>query len=92
MIPTILADNAGYDSSELVSQLKAAHYEGKVHSGLNMETGEIGDMSKLGVKESLKVKLQILMSAAEAAEMILRIDDIINAPARKRRHDPRYPH
>lgn len=92
MIPTILADNAGYDSSELISQLKAAHYEGKVHAGLNMETGEIGDMASMGIKESLKVKMQILMSAAEAAEMILRIDDIINAPARQRRHDPRYPH
>ena len=25
MIPTILADNAGYDSSDLVSRLRAAH-------------------------------------------------------------------
>ncbi len=35
MIPTILADNAGYDSSDLVAKLRAAHYEGKSDSGLS---------------------------------------------------------
>ena len=35
-IPTILADNAGYDSSDLVSKLRAAHYEGKNDAGLSM--------------------------------------------------------
>ena len=34
-IPTILADNAGYDSSDLVSKLRAAHYEGKNDAGLS---------------------------------------------------------
>lgn len=35
-IPTILADNAGYDSSDLVAQLRAAHYEGQSEAGLGM--------------------------------------------------------
>jgi TCP-1/cpn60 chaperonin family len=35
-IPTILADNAGYDSSDLVSRLRAAHYEGRTDAGLGM--------------------------------------------------------
>ena len=34
MIPTILADNAGYDSSDLVAKLRAAHYEGRSDAGL----------------------------------------------------------
>jgi T-complex protein 1 subunit beta len=33
-IPTILADNAGYDSSDLVTRLRAAHYEGQADAGL----------------------------------------------------------
>jgi Chaperonin GroEL (HSP60 family) len=33
-IPTILADNAGYDSSDLVSRLRAAHFEGQIDAGL----------------------------------------------------------
>lgn len=34
MIPIILADNGGYDSSELVSRLRAAHYKGQSDAGL----------------------------------------------------------
>lgn len=33
-MPTILADNAGYDSSDLVAKLRAAHYEGQADAGL----------------------------------------------------------
>lgn len=33
-LPTILSDNAGYDSADLVSRLRAAHYEGKKDAGL----------------------------------------------------------
>lgn len=33
-LPTILSDNAGYDSADLVSRLRAAHYEGKTDAGL----------------------------------------------------------
>jgi len=91
MIPTIIADNAGYDSSELVSQLRAAHYnEGKKTYGLDMVKGTIGDMEELGITESYKVKKQVVLSASEAAEMVLRVDLIIKAPPRKREHDPRY--
>jgi len=71
-IPTILADNAGYDSSELVSRLRAAHYDGKSETGLDMINGSIGSMRELGVTESFKLKRQVVSSATEAAEMILR--------------------
>lgn len=88
MIPTIIADNAGLDSAELISQLKAAHYNNQVTSGLNMKTGTIGDMSELGITDAFKVKQNILLSASDAAEMILRVDDIIRAAPRKR--DPHH--
>mmetsp|Transcript_4000 Transcript_4000/g.4089 ORF Transcript_4000/g.4089 Transcript_4000/m.4089 type:complete len:529 (-) Transcript_4000:203-1789(-) len=83
-LPTIIADNGGLDSSELVSQLRVAHAAGPSNAGLNMVTGEIGDMWELGVRESFKSKLQVLVSAAEAAEMILRVDDIIKCAPRQR--------
>ncbi|KAF8590298.1 hypothetical protein K439DRAFT_1403997 [Ramaria rubella] len=83
-IPTILADNAGYDSSDLVSRLRAAHYEGKADAGLDMYNGGIGSMKKLGVTESYKLKRQVVISASEAAEMILRVDTILRATPRKR--------
>jgi T-complex protein 1 subunit beta len=62
-IPKILADNGGYDSAELVSQLRAAQVQGAANAGLNMSNGTIGDMEQLGVTESYKSKNQSLTSA-----------------------------
>ena len=87
-IPTIIADNGGYDSVSLVQTLKSEIYGGKGTSGLDMAKGAIGDMKKLRVTECLIVKKQALMSACEAAEMILRVDHILTC-APRRREDPR---
>jgi T-complex protein 1 subunit beta len=86
-LPTILADNAGYDSSELVAQLRAAHYEGKKTSGLDMYNGKVADVKSLGITESFKLKKQVLLSASEASELILRVDDIIRAAPRQRERE-----
>jgi len=88
-LPTAIADNGGYDSAELVSQLRAVHTEGKHTYGLDMTHGCVGDMAALGITESLRVKRQMLVSASEAAEMILRVDSIIRAAPRQRARDNR---
>ena len=63
----------------------------KIYFFTEMKEGKVGDMEKLGITESLSVKRQVLVSASEAAEMILRVDDIIRAAPRKRQadHHPR---
>ncbi|TVU46400.1 hypothetical protein EJB05_05934 [Eragrostis curvula] len=71
-IPTTIADNAGLDSAELISQLRAEHHRENSTAGIDVITGSVGDMQKLGISESFKVKQAILLSATEAAEMILR--------------------
>jgi T-complex protein 1 subunit beta len=81
-MPTILADNAGFDSSDLVAQLRAAHYKGDATAGLDMVNGEVANVRELGITESFKLKKQVLLSASEAAEMILRVDDIIRCAPR----------
>ena len=60
-----------------------------VSSGLKFFTlqGCVGDMSEMGIAESFMVKRQVLVQAAEAAEMILRVDDILKAAPRKREQD-----
>ncbi|CAH8872233.1 unnamed protein product [Trichobilharzia szidati] len=83
-LPTIIADNGGYDSADLISQLRAAHANGKNSMGLDMNNGTIADMNKLGIIESYDVKHHLLTSASEAAEMIIRVDDIIKAAPRRR--------
>ena len=89
-IPGIIADNGGYDSADIIAQLRAAHYNGKSSMGIDMDTGEIRDIKELGIIESLAVKRSFARCAAEAAEMILRIDQIYRAPPRPRERDPRY--
>jgi len=83
-IPTILADNGGYDAAELVSQLRVAHSKGMSSMGLDMNTGSIADMKQLGIMESYKSKSSSLCAAAEAAEQVCRVDDIIRCAQRQR--------
>lgn len=52
-----------------------------------MEEGKVGCMRKLGITESWAVKRQVVLSASEAAEMILRVDNILKAAPRKRVQD-----
>jgi T-complex protein 1 subunit beta len=49
-----------------------------------MAKGAVGDMVALEVAEPLRVKMQALTSASEAAEMILRVDDVIQCAPRQR--------
>lgn len=89
-LPIAIADNAGYDSAQLVSELRAAHAQGKHSYGLDMENGKVACMKELGITESFAVKRQVLLSAAEAAELILRVDNIIKAAPRRRVPDRGY--
>ncbi|KAG5254491.1 T-complex protein [Salix suchowensis] len=83
-IPTIIADNAGLDSAELVAQLRAEHHKEGCTAGIDVISGSIGDMAERGISEAFKVKQAVLLSATEAAEMILRVDEIITCAPRKR--------
>ncbi|MFA5744489.1 MAG: thermosome subunit alpha [Candidatus Nanoarchaeia archaeon] len=78
VIPRTLAENAGIDSLDVLTNLKTKHDEkdGKNY-GLNVFSGKITDMKELNVIEPLKIKTQAISGATEAAMMILRIDDVI---------------
>ena len=78
VIPRTLIENAGLDTINLIADLKAAHEDSNA-IGINVFSGEVVDMKDAGVIEPLRVKVQALQSAGEAAEMILRIDDMIAA-------------
>merc|ERR1712142_565702 len=86
-LPSIIAENGGYDSAQLVSELKALHATGNTTKGLDMYQGKVGDMKEMGITESYIVKRQVLNQASEAAEMILRVDDILKSAPRKREQD-----
>ena len=79
-----IADNGGYDSAHLVSLLRAAHHNGNDRAGLDMINGAVGDMEEMGILESFKLKEHVLLAAAEAAELIIRVDEIIQSAPRRR--------
>ena len=79
IIPRTLANNAGLDSIDTLVDLRAAHEDGQVSAGLNVFTGDVEDTLETGVVEPAHAKRQAVSSAAEAANLVLKIDDIIAA-------------
>ena len=78
VIPRTLAENAGIDPIDSLTELKAAHDKKQKWAGINVFTGRTMDAWAEGVIEPLKIKTQAVSSASEVAVMILRIDDIIS--------------
>ena len=77
-VPLTLAENAGLDPIDVIVALRAKHEEPNAQTyGIEINTGKIKDMRQLIVLEPLRVKLQVIKSATEAANMILKIDDLI---------------
>jgi thermosome len=80
IVPKTLAENAGLEPIDILVGLRSAHEKPKGEVfGVNVFTGKVMDMYAGGVIEPLRVKEQAIKSAAEAASMILRIDDVIAA-------------
>ncbi len=82
-IAVTLAENAGLDAVDILSELRARHEKGETWAGVNVLEGKVQDMTKLNVFEPLAVKKQIIKSANEAASMILKIDDVISSAKMK---------
>ena len=77
VIPKTLAENAGMDPIDVITELKALHDRKDVWAGINVFTGKSMDAMEQGVVEPLRIKTQAIKAAAEVATMILRIDDVI---------------
>ncbi len=77
IIPRTLAENGGLDPIDVLAELHVQHSKVGNFFGVNPFAKKVDDMSKLNVWEPISVKLQAISSASEAAEMILRIDDVI---------------
>jgi thermosome len=79
LVPRVLAENAGLDSIDTLVDLRAAHEDGDERAGLNVFSGEVEDTFESGVVEPAHAKEQAISSATEAANLVLKIDDIIAA-------------
>lgn len=76
-IPTTLAENAGLDPIDILTELKSRHDSGEKNTGLNLFNNKIENVLESKIIEPLKIKTQAINSATDVAIMILRIDDVI---------------
>nr|MDO8116678.1 TCP-1/cpn60 chaperonin family protein [Candidatus Sigynarchaeota archaeon] len=79
VITMTLAENGGLDPVNTIVELRSKHKEGQKHAGINLFTGKVEDMLAARVVIPKVVIENILTAATEAATMILRIDDVIQA-------------
>jgi len=76
-IPLALAENAGMDPIDTLTNLRSNQIKGDKWIGIDVMKAKVGNMKTSDIIEPLAVKQQIVSAASEAACMILRIDDVI---------------
>jgi thermosome len=82
-IPITLAENAGLDPIDTLTELKSRHDSGEKNTGLNLFTNRIENVLEARIIEPLKIKSQAINSASDVSIMILRIDDVISAQGKE---------
>jgi len=81
IIPQQIANNAGYDSTEILNKLRFYHHkQGKRNYGVDIEKGDVCDTFEKFIWEPLAVKRNALIAATEAATLIISIDQTITNP------------
>ncbi|KAM3964179.1 chaperonin containing TCP1 subunit 4 isoform 1-T1 [Aphomia sociella] len=80
VVPSTLAENAGLNPIETVTELRAAHATGAAGAGagVNVRRGRVTDMRQEHVLQPLHVTASALALATETVRAILKIDDIVN--------------
>ena len=72
-----IAENAGMDPIDTMVTLRAKQSQGRKWTGIDARNTKISDMLAADIVEPVAVKEQIVKSATEVVNMILRIDDVI---------------
>ncbi|BFZ56262.1 T-complex protein 1 subunit eta [Savitreella phatthalungensis] len=77
VIPRQLCDNAGFDSTDVLNKLRMHHAKGDTWAGVDVSTESVSDNFERFVWEPTSVKVNAIASAAEAACLILSVDETI---------------
>jgi chaperonin GroEL (HSP60 family) len=75
-VPQTLARHAGSPPVRTVADLRSRHDAGESQAGITAEGSVVNDIAERGVLEPSAVKTGSVVTAAEAAMLVLRIDDI----------------
>ncbi|PSN90306.1 hypothetical protein B9Q03_07200 [Candidatus Marsarchaeota G2 archaeon OSP_D] len=79
IIPKALAENAGLDPINVITELRAIHSKNGKYFGVDLTTGKPIDALANGIIEPATLSIQAVRSAVEAASAIIRIDDMVAA-------------
>lgn len=76
VIPTTLAENAGLNSINVVTELRQKHAQGEVYAGISARRSGATNTYEEHVLQPVLVSTSAITLAAETVKSILRIDDI----------------
>ena len=77
IIPFTLAENAGMNPINVVTELRNRHSKGETHSGISVKKSMIVNMKDERVLQPSLVTMSALTLATEVTRMILKIDDVV---------------
>ena len=77
IIPFTLAENAGMNPINVVTELRNRHSKGETHSGISVRKSTIINMKEERVLQPALVTISALTLATEVTRMILKIDDVV---------------
>lgn len=89
IIPRQVSENAGFDSTDIVNQLRAAHARNNNWAGVDIENEGVCDTVEAFVWEPALVKQNAIAAATEAACLILSIDETVKNPQAQQAVDDR---
>lgn len=77
VVPYTLAENAGLNAVEIVTELRRRHAAGESSAGINVKRGAVTNISDENVVMPYLVFSSALSLATEQVRALLRIDDIV---------------
>lgn len=77
VIPRQLCDNAGFDGIEILNKLRSAHAKGETWAGIDFKTETVSNNMDKFIWEPALVKINAILSAIEAAVLLLSVDETI---------------
>jgi len=80
VIPRQLCDNAGFDATNILNKLRQKHAQGAIWYGVDILAEDVADNFEACVWEPAIVKINAITAAAEAACLILSVDETVKNP------------
>jgi len=88
-IPRYLADNAGFDATNILAELRYEHHRGNKWAGIDIDNERIHDTMKNFVWEPSLNKKNAIAAATEAACLVLSVDETVRNPKSQNAQDNR---